>query len=189
MFLVIAATTFVAYWMLMPDELDQFGRSVVSIVLFSSNFYFWQQTGYFDAWAQTTPLLHTWSLAVEEQFYLLFPAVLIVVSRLKRLHPVGIVIMIAWSPFRSAHGGCMRIRVPPITCFHRARELMLGAALALLRQSRGDVLRSTPITDVLLSIGLCLIVGPVFLYDAFTPFPGFAAPRPVHWYGARYLVR
>ena len=66
---------------------------------------------------------------------------------------------------------------------------MLGAALALLRQSRGAVSRSPLITDVLLSIGLCLIVGPVFLYDAFTPFPGFAALVPcigtalVIWFG------
>ncbi len=93
MFLVVAATAFAAYWILLPGELIAFAGSVVSIVFFSSNVYFWQHADYFDA-AQTMPLLHTWSLAVEEQFYLLFPAVLIAVSWSKRLHPVAIVIMI-----------------------------------------------------------------------------------------------
>ena len=189
MFLVIAATVLIAYWMLMPQELDEFGRSVVSIVLFSSNFYFWEQTGYFDTWAQTTPLLHTWSLAVEEQFYLLFPAVLIAASRFKRLHPVAIVVLIGVVSFSIS---AWWVHAYPSAAYYllpsRAWELMLGAALALLRHSRG-VSRSPLVTDVLLSIGLCLIVIPVFLYDAFTPFPGFAALIPcigtalVIWFG------
>ena len=189
MFLVIAATAFVAYWILMPAELDEFGRSVMSIILLSSNVYFWQHWGYFDTSTQTMPLLHTWSLAVEEQFYLLFPAVLIAVSRLQRLHPVAIVIMIGVASLTIS---AWWVHAYPDAAYYllpsRAWELMLGAALALLRPSRG-VSYSPLITDVLLSIGLCLVLIPVFLYDAYTPFPGFAALVPcsgtalVIWFG------
>ena len=59
-------------WM-MPDELKDFAQSLLAVLLFSSNLLFWQESGYFDGEADLKPLLHTWSLGVEEQFYLLFP--------------------------------------------------------------------------------------------------------------------
>jgi len=188
MFLVVAATAFAACWILVPSELDAFGRSVVSIVFFSSNVYFWQNTDYFDT-AQTMPLLHTWSLAVEEQFYLLFPAVLIAVSWLKRPHPVAVVTVIGtvslgisvW--WTHAYPSAAYYLLPS-----RAWELMLGAALALLRPSR-TVSCSPGVADAMILSGLGLVLTPVFLYHANTPFPGLAAIVPcvgtalVIWFG------
>lgn len=95
--ITIICIPFAWLWM-MPDEFQEFGQSVAAVNLFSSNVLFWRQSGYFSHAAELKPLLHTWSLAVEEQFYVLFPLMLLVLSRLRWACLVGAVaIMIAAS--------------------------------------------------------------------------------------------
>ncbi len=72
-----------AYSLLSPQHLVDFGRSLIFAVLSVSNFYFWQSANYFDFASQAKPLLHTWSLSVEEQFYLLWPLTLLLLSKLR----------------------------------------------------------------------------------------------------------
>ena len=132
MILVIAVSSILAYQILFPEELKAFGRSVVAISGFASNIYFWLKSGYFEAPAETVPLLHTWSLAVEEQFYLLFPAVLVALSGLPRLRRIGVVGGIGIASFALS---VWWVAVSPSAAFYllpsRAWELMLGAVLAL----------------------------------------------------------
>ena len=81
LFVVIGASLpFAMMWML-PDALAAFGRSIGATMLFASNILFWSEAGYFAAAAEELPLLHTWSLAVEEQFYLIFPPLLMLLWR------------------------------------------------------------------------------------------------------------
>ena len=68
-----------SYFLLLPNELIQFGNSLIYVSLFGSNFLFWQESGYFDVASELKPLLHTWSLAVEEQYYIFFPIFFIMV--------------------------------------------------------------------------------------------------------------
>ena len=67
-----------AYFILLPNELVNFGRSLVAVPTFLSNVLFWSERGYFGGATELKPLIHTWSLAVEEQFYLLFPIILMI---------------------------------------------------------------------------------------------------------------
>ena len=76
LFLVIAACAVAGYVLLFPLAYDNFGETAMTTSLFVSNFKFWLETGYFDLAASAKPLLHTWSLAVEEQFYLFWPVLL-----------------------------------------------------------------------------------------------------------------
>lgn len=76
LFAMLLATTAVAAWLLLPTDLADFGKSVLATSLFASNFLFWQESGYFGRAAEEIPLLHTWSLAVEEQFYIVWPLVI-----------------------------------------------------------------------------------------------------------------
>ena len=62
-----------AWFILAPSDLINFGQSLVAVATFSSNFFFWMDSGYFSTNAELKPLLHTWSLAVEEQYYIIFP--------------------------------------------------------------------------------------------------------------------
>jgi len=88
LYLVILVCLPIAWLTLPPDSMKNFAQSVAAISLFSSNFLFWLEQGYFDAASELKPLLHTWSLAVEEQFYLLYPIILLLLWRrlLSNLH-------------------------------------------------------------------------------------------------------
>ena len=73
LFFVIALSIPFAWIFLDVFDLRDFGKSLISVSLFSSNFFFWSETGYFDTSSELKPFIHTWSLAVEEQFYIFFP--------------------------------------------------------------------------------------------------------------------
>ena len=73
MFVIILVCIPFSYLLMLPSQIINFSESIVAVTFFVSNIFFWQKTGYFTQLAEETPLLHMWSLAVEEQFYLLFP--------------------------------------------------------------------------------------------------------------------
>ncbi len=81
LFLVMACCAPFAWLWLIPNDLKRFGESLAGAATLTSNILLWQQSGYFDTGAELKPLLHTWSLAVEEQFYILFPLILPVLWR------------------------------------------------------------------------------------------------------------
>ena len=86
--IVVALACLPAAWALMPPEqLKQFGQSLVALALFATNFLFWDQAGYFAPASEEIPMLHTWSLGVEEQFYLLFPLALMLLVQPTTHHP------------------------------------------------------------------------------------------------------
>ena len=82
--LVSFIALFAAWMLFTPASLYKFGNSLIGVAVFGSNVVFWKSQGYFDETAELNPLLHTWSLAVEEQFYVLFPIFLILIWRFSR---------------------------------------------------------------------------------------------------------
>jgi peptidoglycan/LPS O-acetylase OafA/YrhL len=164
-----------AWRVLLPSDLAEFGRSVVAQSLLVSNFFFWQQSGYFTADA-VQPLLHTWSLAVEEQFYLLFPLLLLGLKRLKPQWTRWSIGLIAIVSFGLSEYLC---RTHPMAAFYllppRAWELLLGAFLAATPVSTN---RLRWLDEVIGYVGLAGIAAAVFLYDKETRFPGLAALPP-----------
>jgi len=170
------AITFIAgMFVLPPGEFGDLGRSIRSVAVFASNFYFWKQGDYFGPAAEEQPLLHTWSLAVEEQFYILWPLVLsLVLYRLARRRQLGVLLALMAASFALATwkiGAKSAFFLPQ----YRAWELGVGAVLGL-----GFVpqIRALTIRQALSALGLLLIVAPCFLYDSQTPFPGYMAAAP-----------
>jgi peptidoglycan/LPS O-acetylase OafA/YrhL len=81
-FTLLFITIPIAYVLYSPQELRNFFQSVFSTVTYSSNIYFWKKTGYFSQNLDSLPLIHTWSLAVEEQYYIIFPVLFVLTSKI-----------------------------------------------------------------------------------------------------------
>lgn len=101
---LLACVPFVLIFML-PREVTEFSKSVIAVCAFLSNVFFWAQSGYFDRAAELKPLLHTWSLGVEEQFYLLFPILLMAALRFGRNRAVMLFAAIAVASIAYAQWG------------------------------------------------------------------------------------
>jgi peptidoglycan/LPS O-acetylase OafA/YrhL len=155
-----------------------FAKSLLATMLFYSNINFWGEAGYFDAHSSLKPLLHTWPLAVEEQFYIVFPILMYAIHAFARKSAkliLGIIAIIslvlavyavnnndATSAFYLAH--------------MRAWELLVGGLLAL---NIFPVTTDPRINTPLGLVGMLMIAAPIFLYTDHTPFPGFSAVLPV----------
>ncbi|TGE00994.1 acyltransferase family protein [Methylobacterium nonmethylotrophicum] len=176
-----------AYWILLPPQLEDYARSAVAASLSWSNIYFWRSSGYFDAASLYRPLLHTWSLSVEEQFYLLLPVSLLVAVRLQ-LRPLWLpfAVIAALSLGLSVYAG----RAAPTANFYllptRAWELLVGTLLAMAPRPGLGALPPAA-REALGLAGLAGILAPVLFYSEATPFPGLGALPPC--LGAAVLIR
>ncbi|MBF0447957.1 MAG: acyltransferase [Magnetococcales bacterium] len=176
LFSVIFFSTLLAGLILMPDPFQDFGRSVAATTLFGSNILFWMDTGYFAAAAETKPLLHTWSLAVEEQFYIFFPLLLTWLagyfgrSWKTVLYPLALLSFLL-NILGMDHDPSAPFFLAPF----RAWELLIGAFLAL-----GFIppIKNTKRREGVAWLGLGLIAWSIFGFSRLTPFPGHAALVP-----------
>lgn len=164
-------------WML-PGEHEKFSRSIIATNLFASNILFWRESGYFDQASELKPMLHTWSLAVEEQFYIVFPLVLMALAKVPStifilLLSVAAVISLGISEWMSTTHIQANFYLP----ISRAWELGSGALLAIGMQQLGESKRIYSETASI--TGLLLILFSIFTYDKSLPFPGIWAIPPV----------
>jgi peptidoglycan/LPS O-acetylase OafA/YrhL len=173
---VILATCILAWRFLLPTEMEDFARSLLAAIFSVSNVYFWTQSGYFDAPAASKPLLHTWSLGVEEQFYLIFPLLLYFLRRVFPRRLQSAVIALAVVTFIAS---VVQTFHAPESAFYlaqyRAWELLLGTILSMqiLPQITHRWLR-----EGASAIGLLLIFFAGLTYTPQTPFPGLSALAP-----------
>jgi peptidoglycan/LPS O-acetylase OafA/YrhL len=176
LFVTLAVTTVLAYRYLLPIELEDYARSLIAANLSGSNFYFWLTSGYFDNAAASKPLLHTWSLAVEEQFYVVLPIFFWVLKRYapKRLE-LSVYCFAAASFALSAVGA---YRYPTATFYlapTRAWELLLGSIISLETFPR---LRHPVVRELGGLLGIAMILGASFRFQQTTVFPGISALLP-----------
>lgn len=175
LFVVMLACLPFAYMWMPPLQLKDFAQSLVAVVFFASNILFWREDGYFAASAELKPLLHTWSLAVEEQYYLLFPLFLLLSWRFGRKCVFWSVVAVAVFSLLLAEWGW---RNSPSANFYltptRAWELLAGSFCAFLTVGRAQ--RSS---NFLSAAGLALIMYAIFAYTDSTPFPSVYTLVPV----------
>lgn len=176
LFAVLIVASVAGWRLLMPQQFDGFAKSVFATALFVSNILFWQESGYFAAPALEKPLLHTWSLAVEEQFYIAFPLFLIVVHRWLKGRWVTWLVPLALASFALSVWG---VAYKPIATFYlaptRAWELLLGSLLAVqaIPQMRSRLWRE--FGGVL---GVGIIAWGIFTLTVQSAFPGANALWP-----------
>ncbi|MBK6006696.1 acyltransferase [Ramlibacter ginsenosidimutans] len=171
-FVLACCIPFALVWLLPADRQDFF-RNMAATTLFSSNIYLWKTSSYFSRNADLKPLLHMWSLGVEEQFYLFFPLFLGIAWRFGRR---AIVVMLTLAAVGSLLVAQWLALVRPTPAFYllppRAWELIVGCLLAFYLEKREA---GVPILG---TVGLIAIAAAVALYDKTTPFPGFYALVP-----------
>ena len=174
-FAMAAATAAAGWFVLLPFEYREFGKQLIAATLWLSNVQFWRDTGYFDTAAEAKPFLHTWSLSVEEQFYVVLPLVVLVLARWRG----GLVAMLvaAWALSLAA---CLWLTpAMPSAAFYlfpfRAWELLTGVLLAILLAERPSW-RLPPAAAL---AGLALIALSVVFVRPGAAFPGWQALVPV----------
>ncbi|MFS2225408.1 acyltransferase family protein [Pantoea sp. B65] len=179
LFVVLITTLLFGYHHLLPTQFTDLGNSAIATTLFSSNIFFWSQVDYFAGPAELKPLLHTWSLAVEEQFYILFPVVLLLAVRWCRQRITQMMLLIIAASFLLSIAGVLK--KPDFTFYMlptRAWELAIGGLIAVSSlETKASTLRMQ--TRHLISItGLACILFGFFWLDSSKPFPSWNALWP-----------
>ena len=186
LFATVAITLLVGIFLASPSDLKHIAQSSIASILSVSNVYFWGQSGYFDSAANQKPLLHTWSLAVEEQFYLVWPVLVVLLARYVKsqraavlsLSVIGIIGIWAAERGMEADAEGVFFLTP-----YRISEFALGALCAWV-PSRSH--KRQIVGKVVSVVALGLIGYPVFNYTDTTVFPGLSALLPC--VGAAMLI-
>ncbi|MDH3916627.1 MAG: acyltransferase [Gammaproteobacteria bacterium] len=179
LFFVMAACVPFAWVWLMPQEMEDFSNSIIATSTFWSNILFWLESGYFDRSAELKPLLHTWSLAAEEQYYILFPLFLMLTWRLGKRWILVTLAAVFITSLSTAQFAPSLVPHPKVVsgAFYllptRGWEILIGAFAAFYCSEKN--VRSLPSSmyNALASAGLALIAYAVFTFDETTPFPSF----------------
>ena len=172
---VILITSVLSFIFLTRSELSGYFRSVIATLLFYSNFYFWKTSPYFISESDLEPLLHTWSLSIEEQFYLLFPLLLIFFFKyLKKyiffLLSLGFILSFLLCQFLALKTSGNNFNF--YFTFSRAWELALGA-IAAYYLFYNKLILSNNFKNTFSLIGFLLILFPIFLFDRQTLYPSY----------------
>jgi peptidoglycan/LPS O-acetylase OafA/YrhL len=173
-FVMLVCIPFAWMWML-PDPLENFGQSIVATTLSANNVLLYLTSGYWDLASEFKPLLHTWSLGVEEQYYVVFPLLLLLTWRLGKGVALASIICLSVASFAISDWLSRENPEAAFFLIHtRAWELFSGSLAAFIVQKQG-----VQKNNFLATLGLAAIIFSIFFYDETTPFPSVYALVPV----------
>jgi len=167
-------------WILLPQfELRSFSKSLIAVSVSLSNFFFWKDGGYFETAAELKPLLHTWSLAVEEQYYVFFPIFLIFVWRLKRRLVLTAIVSMGILSLITAQFGAFYKPLPNFFLLpSRIWELAIGGTVSFYFTNTTLESKSRLLKQLFSGLGFLFIIASIFLFDSRTPLPSIYSLFP-----------
>ena len=181
LYVVIAVTCVAAWFLLLPPQMTELANSITAVTVFSSNILFWHEADYFDGPAALKPLLHTWSLSVEEQFYLVFPSLMLLIMRRsatsREVRNAATALMVIG--IGSFAYNVWQVAAQPSSAFYlspgRAWEFLVGSILAMrcIPTMKGRTVQFFGAT-----LGIIMILYAAIMFRPHTPFPGVAALLP-----------
>jgi peptidoglycan/LPS O-acetylase OafA/YrhL len=179
LFLVLCCCVPAAWFLLLPGDMKSFSQSLAAVSVFGSNILFWRTTGYFETATELKPLLHTWSLAIEEQYYVFFPILLVLLSRKGRRLTLVVLLGLFFVSLFLAQWGA---KAAPVMSFYtlptRGWELLLGGLVAFYMASGNRYVLGRRMRELGGGVGLALILYGMLAYGKQTPFPGVYALVP-----------
>ena len=171
LFVVMLVCIPFAWFWLLPSYMKDFSQSLVAVSVFMSNILFYREAGYFGVEAELKPLLHTWSLALEEQYYVLFPLFLMLFWRLGKRWILFTLMLLFFVSLALAQ---WLYYIKPDTAFYllptRIWELLVGAFAAFYSSKQAVKIFDRAVSEVAGWLGLALILYAVFAYSKSTPF-------------------
>ena len=179
LFVVMLACIPIAFLVLLPNDMQSFSKSLIAVSIFASNILFRHESGYFDIASELKPLLHTWSLAVEEQFYLIFPFLLMMFWKSDRKKILIILSAIFFVSFGLAEWGSY---AKPSSAYFlllaRGWELLVGAFAAFFLSRKNYSEFTKNFCEIAGWVGFALILYAIFMHSKNTPYPGVYALVP-----------
>lgn len=184
--MLLSCLPFAWFWLL-PNDMKAFCESLVAAPAFLSNIFFYITTGYFDNSTELKPLIHTWSLAVEEQYYLIFPVLILSIWRMGKRQIIillGIIFIVSFvfAQYLSVARPSFAFYMLPT----RSWEILLGSFIAFYIHERSKNLFSQLHEQIGSCFGFFLIIYSIFSFDNLTPFPGVYALIPT--FGASLII-
>ncbi len=176
LFVMMLACLIAGFVLFLPDDFRELGASLLSAALFVSNIFFWFKADYFNGPVDLKPLLHTWSLAVEEQYYIVLPVFLWALARYHGRRYVGPVAIVALASFVAS---VAMTRLAPSGAYYllpsRAWELLLGSLLSL---DAIPAIKRQALVELSAAVGLVAILASAVLLSEHSAFPGVNALWP-----------
>jgi peptidoglycan/LPS O-acetylase OafA/YrhL len=164
------------YYYLLIDEFEELGKHVAASGVFIQNIVFLKESGYFDKASDLKPLLHLWSLAVEEQFYIFFPPIIILLWRIKKNLPLILSVVIVISFIANLWVSQKNIEAAFFLTNYRCWELLAGSLLALIKFTKSG---NRCFSNVCSMIGFSLIIFCMIALNNGDPYPSWRALYPV----------
>ena len=178
-FVMLCTLPFAWFWML-RTTLKDFSKSLIAVPLFASNVLFYLTSGYFDMASELKPLLHTWSLAVEEQYYVLFPVFLMLAWKLGKKWIISLLVLVAIISILAAQWGSTNHSIFTFYLLPtRGFEILIGALISLHFNHKNSTNSFSHLVSQSVSlVGLSLILYAIFAFDKSTPSPSLFSLVP-----------
>lgn len=183
--LILSTLYLLGWFSFLQGDFASLGKHIFGGSFFISNLLLWRESGYFDSSSQLKPLLHLWSLGVEEQFYLFWPLLLMLFARTKKalyLTSITILIISFMVGLYTMHSTTGSNYYSPLSRFW---ELMFGAILAGYKANEKSISNKI-LLNLISSAGMALLIASILFIDESMPFPGYIAVLPVA--GATLLI-
>ncbi len=184
--LVLVVCFAFGWFSLFPIEFKQLGKHIAGSAGFISNFILWNESGYFDNAANTKPMLHIWSLGIEEQFYFIWPLILWLIFKIRINYLLFIIFLIIVSFSFNVY----EAKIDKVATFYspltRFWELLVGGLLAIIKDDYKGSINSELNSNFLSIFGVGLILLAFFFIDDESAYPGILALFPV--IGSFFLI-
>lgn len=180
LYLMIIIVIPIVLYVYPPHAVKDFFQSIVAVVIFLSNYFFYIELDYFNDISDISPLIHTWSLSIEEQFYFIFPALLFLIARLK--NNLKIFIFFTFTFLGFFYSILLANIDSSFAYFHffsRFWQILFGSLIALLLFNNELLIKSNKLNGLLSLLGFCIIIAALILINKEDPYPNFLSIMPV----------